>query len=1255
MAHGRTARRTASSALATCVTVVVSMVLGVAPFAVGGVAAQVPIPTAVAATVVASTAAAPAGVAPMADADLPPATEVLATADPTRPRILMASDELGAVHERLEREPYRSMLRDLQHRADVAPPPNADDQADCVQTTHVGREFLKMRAAANLSFLYLIDRVWDPVTEAVVQPTPSQRAELGNRARDHLRWMCAESRVKVQLDRDISTSHELLSALVAFDNLVAADYPFGEHEDDVVANLLGLTAELYSHYNQPNSSNINILGASRFLVNNHRSKGAASIGVAAIVLHDLVDAPAGWMDPDAWIDFALDRVDLVQRFTYGPGDGAYGEGPHYWRFAALNVVPFARAWDRASSGTTVTTAAGVAVPSLWRHPQFQRTQRWLLDSTLPDGSLAPTDDNKVNERAHFGTIPPELPEAGAYAWRWVNAPVSHETEANIDMAPFSIVIHDDAVTVAPPEGSPTRFYVEGGVAMLRSGWDPDARLVMVQGQHGAAREFGRDRQDVGEMWSAAHDHPDPGSFLFHAYGERLLMDPGYMDYPWSQHRVMNKPSDHNMVVVGDLDGTQWPVDPLPPSIFDPDWGSEPGAPVPADGSAQISHTVDSDHLDGLAVTARYGPGDGALVQRRFLFLDDTYLVTADRVTSDEPRDYLWPVHGNGGGDDGVMDPLPELSPQERPPIGAPAIGARVFEASGGTFEATGVGAVWQRPGASISVGLAFDVGDPTMSHRHELYEKHRNSLGQYTALYAELTAADVQGLTVNYPTPAGHDPPLIERLEVDDTAVLRLTDADGDRRVLAVARRDAETPLILGPEMTGAAEVVVTGSVTVLDTRMDGTLRSLTAEDATALIYDDITYLEAPQPSAMSVRLDADRAEIVAPPGTAHVRVGGLPFVPEVVDGGCRLINAGGDTWVEVTRERRVTLRAEGAAGRPAADPGGFQRAEVGHSVTLDGTRSCTPHGSLADLSPTWSLESAPAGSRWSLEGAETWTPELVVDRAGPFRVRLTVRDGDGRTSRETEVLVAAGATDGDGMDNDLDGWWDGEDPDGDPDRPRAELPEPAEPAAPPGSVAAVAAATLAEVAWEPPADDGGAPVLEYVVRAVPQHAGGVGDDGPPITVPADETSAVLVGLDYGGTYRFEVAAVTPAGLGTPAETEPVALGFTDVGLTHPFLVDIVWAADDGVAEGFDDGTFRPAAPVTRQAAAAFLWRLAGEPQPAGSSGFVDVGAGHPFAVPIAWMAEAGVAEGFDDGTFRPAAPVTRQAMVAFLHRSGGD
>ena len=46
-------------------------------------------------------------------------------------------------------------------------------------------------------------------------------------------------------------------------------------------------------------------------------------------------------DPARWLDFALDRVDLVQRYTYGAGDGGYGEGQGYWRYAGQNVVPFA--------------------------------------------------------------------------------------------------------------------------------------------------------------------------------------------------------------------------------------------------------------------------------------------------------------------------------------------------------------------------------------------------------------------------------------------------------------------------------------------------------------------------------------------------------------------------------------------------------------------------------------------------------------------------------------------------------------------------------------------------------------------------------------------------------------------------------------------------------------------------------------------------------------------------------------------------
>jgi hypothetical protein len=56
---------------------------------------------------------------------------------------------------------------------------------------------------------------------------------------------------------------------------------------------------------------------------------------------------------------------------------------------------------------------------------------------------------------------------------------------------------------------------------------------------------------------------------------------------------------------------------------------------------------------------------------------------------------------------------------------------------------------------------------------------------------------------------------------------------------------------------------------------------------------------------------------------------------------------------------------------------------------------------------------------------------------------------------------------------------------------------------------------------------------------------------------------------------------------------------------------------------------------------------LAGGPQT-----FSDVNASHPFYGEIEWLAASGITTGYPDGTFRPGAPVTRQAMAAYLQRS---
>jgi hypothetical protein len=133
-------------------------------------------------------------------------------------------------------------------------------------------------------------------------------------------------------------------------------------------------------------------------------------------------------------------------------------------------------------------------------------------------------------------------------------------------------------------------------------------------------------------------------------------------------------------------------------------------------------------------------------------------------------------------------------------------------------------------------------------------------------------------------------------------------------------------------------------------------------------------------------------------------------------------------------------------------------------------------------------------------------------------------------------------------------------------------------------------------------------------------------------------------------------AGGTPGAANDPSPGTTLPVTFPDVTAGHPFFEEIAWMADQEITTGFADGTFRSAQPVSRQALAAFLHRLAGSPAPAPDAPtFSDVPPAHPFAAAISWLAGTGAALGNADGTFRPARPVSRQALAAFLHRLAGS
>lgn len=139
-------------------------------------------------------------------------------------------------------------------------------------------------------------------------------------------------------------------------------------------------------------------------------------------------------------------------------------------------------------------------------------------------------------------------------------------------------------------------------------------------------------------------------------------------------------------------------------------------------------------------------------------------------------------------------------------------------------------------------------------------------------------------------------------------------------------------------------------------------------------------------------------------------------------------------------------------------------------------------------------------------------------------------------------------------------------------------------------------------------------------------------------------------------------AGDSTSGGGSPGTPRPVSPGihphtapFTDVTTKTPFADAIDWMRTQGLTTGYADGTFRPTAPTTRDALVAFLYREANGGSTAAAAPdtapFSDVATTDTFAGDIAWARQKGYVTGYRDGTFRPDDTITREATIAILYR----
>ncbi|TDA65684.1 MAG: S-layer homology domain-containing protein [Clostridia bacterium] len=171
-----------------------------------------------------------------------------------------------------------------------------------------------------------------------------------------------------------------------------------------------------------------------------------------------------------------------------------------------------------------------------------------------------------------------------------------------------------------------------------------------------------------------------------------------------------------------------------------------------------------------------------------------------------------------------------------------------------------------------------------------------------------------------------------------------------------------------------------------------------------------------------------------------------------------------------------------------------------------------------------------------------------------------------------------------------------------------------------------------------------------------------------PVTVSIPYTAVAGVEVNKLGVYRYNEDTLEWAYVGgrvdRAAKTVSTRLSsfskytvmaydktFADIQL-HWAKKDIELMASRWIARGMTETTFEPEGQVTRAQFAALLTRSLGIAEAKeGQSRFKDVSSGDWFYGAVLAAYEAGLVKGYEDGTFRPNANITREEMATMVAR----
>lgn len=159
------------------------------------------------------------------------------------------------------------------------------------------------------------------------------------------------------------------------------------------------------------------------------------------------------------------------------------------------------------------------------------------------------------------------------------------------------------------------------------------------------------------------------------------------------------------------------------------------------------------------------------------------------------------------------------------------------------------------------------------------------------------------------------------------------------------------------------------------------------------------------------------------------------------------------------------------------------------------------------------------------------------------------------------------------------------------------------------------------------------------------------GGTADPSSATAGETVTVIANTAPSG-QRFKEWSFSPSVSfvdGTSASSATAKFTMPAAAVTATAVYEVI-PAHQGYINGYQNGTFRPNAAITRAEAAQLLYNLTGATI-AGTASFGDVPIGEWYEKAVTYLAERGVINGYQDGTFKPGNSITRAEFTTLIVR----